>query len=67
MLDIYGFINRGHLMRKYDISQPQASQDLQAFARAHPRVVQYDGSRKAYVRVNHPEGNVWTDAKRLQP
>jgi hypothetical protein len=28
--------------------------DLQTFARAHPRVVQYDLSRKAYVRVDPP-------------
>jgi hypothetical protein len=54
MLTVYGFINREHLQRKFGISQPQASLDLQTFARAHPRVMQYDLSRKAYVRVDPP-------------
>jgi len=51
MLDVYGFINREHLERKFRISTPQASMDLQRFARAHPRHVHYDVSRKCYVRV----------------
>jgi hypothetical protein len=33
MLHIYGFINREHLMKKFDISRPQASKDLQSFLR----------------------------------
>jgi hypothetical protein len=51
MLTVYGFINREHLERKFGISTPQASLDLQRFLRAHPKAVQYDLSRKAYVRV----------------
>jgi hypothetical protein len=50
MLKIYGFINRDHLMRKFGISRPQASIDLQAFWRAHPTAMFYDPSRKCYVR-----------------
>lgn len=49
MLHIYGFINREHLQRKFGISQPQASHDLQAFRREHPHAIRYDLSRKAYV------------------
>lgn len=49
MLHIYGFINREHLQRKFGISTPQASKDLQAFGRAHPDAMQYDLSRKCYV------------------
>jgi hypothetical protein len=49
MLAIYGFINRGHLERKFGVSRPQASTDLQAFLKAHPDGVRYDTSRKAYV------------------
>ena len=49
MLQVYGFINRDHLMRKFQISQPQASMDLQQFLRAYPRRMQYDLSRKCYV------------------
>jgi len=52
MLLVYGFINREHLMTKFGISQPQASTDLQVFARDHPTMMQYDTSRKTYVRVH---------------
>jgi hypothetical protein len=51
MLGIYGFINREHLQRKFDISMPQASKDLQTFQRLHPGEVRYDLGRKCYVRV----------------
>jgi hypothetical protein len=36
-------------MRKFGISQPQASIDLQTFVRSHPRAIRYDLSRKCYV------------------
>lgn len=49
MLEVYGFINREHLERKFGISTPRASHDLQSFARARPRAVHYDLSRKCYV------------------
>jgi hypothetical protein len=50
MLEIYGFINRDHLQRKFGISQPQASLDLQTFRIQHPEAITYDLSRKCYVR-----------------
>jgi len=49
MLRVYGFINREHLMRKFRMSQPQASADLQRFLKVHPDLVAYDLSRKTYV------------------
>jgi len=49
MLAVYGFINRDHLQRKFRISQPQASADLQAFTRRFPKAMHYDLSRKCYV------------------
>jgi hypothetical protein len=49
MLHIYGFINREHLQRKFGISQPQASDDLQTFLRNHPGKVRYDLRQKCYV------------------
>lgn len=48
-LRVFGFINREHLMRKFGISQPQASTDLQTFARLHPGAMRYDLSAKRYV------------------
>jgi hypothetical protein len=51
-LRIFGFINREHLMRKFGVSMPQASKDLNAFLRAHPTAMTYDLSGKRYVAVN---------------
>jgi len=48
-LRVFGFINRDHLRRKFGISQPQASIDLQTFQRLHPGAMHYDTSRKCYV------------------
>jgi len=48
-LRVFGFINRGHLERKFGISTPQASNDLAAFMRANPTALTYDLSAKRYV------------------
>ena len=48
-LEVFGFINREHLMRKFGISQPQASNDLTAFQRDNPDAMTYDLSAKRYV------------------
>jgi hypothetical protein len=50
MLTVYGFINREHLMRKFGISVPQASKDLQTFQRLNPDELAYDLRAKRYVR-----------------
>lgn len=47
-LRVFGFINREHLMRKFGISQPQASHDLSAFQRLYPDRMYYDKSAKRY-------------------
>lgn len=51
-LCVFGFINREHLMRKFGVSQPQASIDLKAFQRLHPHALYYDLSAKRYVVNN---------------
>jgi DeoR/GlpR family transcriptional regulator of sugar metabolism len=56
MLLIYGFINREHLVRKFGISVPQASKDLQTFARNSSGAMVYDLSKKCYVRPSHRAG-----------
>ena len=48
MLNIYGFINREHLMRKFGISRPQASKDLQEYKAHSSGSVFYNLSRKRY-------------------
>lgn len=51
-LHIFGFINREHLIRKFDLSVPQASHDLCEFQRLHPGAMTYDKSAKRYVARN---------------
>lgn len=48
-LRIFGFINREHLVRKFGVSIPQASTDLNRFARLNPKAMAYDTSAKRYV------------------
>lgn len=51
MLRIYGFINREHLIRKFEVSTPQASNDLQQFQAERPGVMTYNASSKRYEAV----------------
>jgi len=44
-----GAVNRRDLIRKFGISQPQASTDLRRFDEKHPGAMRYDKSRKSYV------------------
>lgn len=48
-LRVFGYINREHLEKKFDISTPQASVDLREFKRRNPGVVSYNVSTKRYV------------------
>jgi hypothetical protein len=45
---IFGFINREHIQRKFEISTPQASVDIQHFIDANPGVLAYNRSAKRY-------------------
>lgn len=53
MLHVYGFINRTHLMRKYNISNAQAAIDFKAYNLKHPNAMKYDKHQRAYTRINH--------------
>jgi len=48
MLRVYGFINRGHLERMFEVSTPQASADLQKFMRDRPGLMFYNPNTKRY-------------------
>ena len=52
-LRIYGYINRIHLVRKFDISAQQASTDLTGFSEANPGRMKYDPRRKTYVALDY--------------
>lgn len=51
-LRVFGFINRDHLVRKFEIGVAQASNDLKTFALRNPGAMQYDLNAKRYVRVD---------------
>lgn len=51
----FGQIRRADLMREFDISMPQASQDIAEFLSAEPALVTYDVSAKTYVLVEPQE------------
>lgn len=48
-LRVFGFINRQHLMRKFGISTPQASKDMNLFIKLNPGVAEYDLSAKQFI------------------
>lgn len=45
----FGQIRRADLIREFDISVPQASNDIAEFMAAKPPRVRYDMSAKAYI------------------
>ena len=49
MLEIYGYINREHVERKFGVSTPQASADLREFDARFPGRMSYDRSAKRYT------------------
>lgn len=58
-LRVFGFINREHLERKFGISTPQASADVNRFMRLYPGAMSYDKSAKRFIAAlsqhNHTE------------
>ena len=56
-LRVFGYINREHLVKKFHLSAPQASHDLQEFQKARPGEMEYDTRAKRYVaRATNGEG-----------
>jgi hypothetical protein len=45
---VFGFINRNHIERKFGISTPQASLDLQQFQSENIGAIVYNKSTKRY-------------------
>jgi len=52
MLDIYGFINRDHVVRKFGISEPQVALDFRLFKQRYPNVMIYNESAKRYEKTD---------------
>lgn len=51
MLDIYGFINREHVERKFGMSTPAASKDLNQFMKINPTAMFYNPHLKRYEAI----------------
>lgn len=52
-LKTFGQIRRADLMRQFDISMPQASNDISEFMAVSPGYATYDVSAKTYVIVEN--------------
>ena len=51
LLDHYGFVRRSAVMDFFCVSQPQASADIKRYMEVAPGNIEYDKSRKAYVKT----------------
>lgn len=49
-VDIFGYVNRHHIMKKFSISHSQASQDIREAQYRWPDLIDYDRSGKRYVK-----------------
>lgn len=48
MVQIYGFINRKHVAKKFDVSEQVVSKDFMNVMKMHPRLMSYDVNDKCY-------------------
>lgn len=48
-IEIFGYVNREHIRKKFIVSAQQASADLQEVMKRWPDLMEYDSSRKRYV------------------
>jgi hypothetical protein len=51
---IFGFINREHIEKKFNVSTPQASTDLREVMARWPELIEYNRSAKRYERKALP-------------
>lgn len=48
-IEIFGFINREHIRKKFGVSTPQASLDLREAMKRWPGMLAYDMKMKRYI------------------
>lgn len=48
MVEIYGFIQREHIQKKFRVSVPQASADIRDTMKIWPMLMRYNKSTKRY-------------------
>lgn len=54
-IQIIGFLRRGHIMRKFNISERRAADDIAEVIKRHPELMRYDASQKAYVAAKEQD------------
>lgn len=54
-IEVFDYINRRHICRKFGVSQPQASMDLQEVNRRYPELMAYNLHTKQYELRNKGE------------
>ena len=47
-IEIFGHINRSHVVKKFGVTEQVASKDFQNVQKLHPHLMQYDASAKTY-------------------
>ena len=48
---VYGFINREHVERKFQVSTPQSSYDIRDAMERYPNLMRYNPSTKRYEAI----------------
>ena len=48
MVEIYGFINRSHVSKKFGVTHQVASSDFGKVQKLHPHLMRYDTQQKCY-------------------
>lgn len=61
MVQVYGFINRSHVMKKFDVSVAQASTDLRHVLKNCPNLMAYNAVKKTYALLNTEEKRTLND------
>ena len=62
-VDIFGFVNREHIMVKFGVSAQQASTDLSRVKGRWPGLMAYNASTKQYERQSAGEQEPRSDAR----
>lgn len=47
-VEIFGFINRGHVVKKFGVTEQVVSSDFKNVQKLHPHLMRYDTSAKCY-------------------
>lgn len=55
-VEIFGYVNRTHIVKKFGITATQASTDIREVQARWPDLMEYDLSGKRYVKRITPDG-----------